>query len=759
MAPDDKLPPKPPIPPPLPSSMGRPSGPPPLPGAGASLPFKPQLPGLPAMGGAGMPPALPPFGRKPAPAPAAAEVDNSAAKTDRIKDEYEKKLADLEKKLQEEREKLLINQIKSREEEATAAKVEVSLKELQDRMRRDRREQESEESRSKLEKRAQDLEARLAQERETWVVTLKNQLGAREMQDKEVESHFSTRLQEMERRWLEEKANWQRIAMGKDDEIRTLRSLAEKLKGADTELSKVSAEKKIIEQRLMEVSAERAEAVARLQNAAEKEKEAIQLRADITLARQQAAMIQDRLERDLSSLRSSAREREERLLADQERLQRDLAGARQRFDLEKEAEIRRLRTEHEADVVGQKDAAARAQSELQRLRGVCGALERQSATSRAQLDDLKRAAADWEAAQERYKAEFIVLQRKWVEREKEIRAENVPLLQKAVEVEKVKLRAQAQEEINARAVKIAEQLRAENEGARVQAEARARIEMEGELAKRRQEIQAEFESGRIHAEAEQGRVRREWAQKDAAWSERLLAKESEVLAARSRADEAAGKLSREAELRSAVERRVLELEKSVQDGREEIGRLSSALRDAKHANVDDGTIARLKQEKAELERLTSAQSAQVQSTLEALEQTRLELGRESAALKVAQSAKELAEKALLSQRAEISRALQAQKGEYEKIVVERERAIREEAARIATEAVDRVRAETRDAATGASSQEIERVRAESAAEIEKLKGEIVAANSLSSLAATRIQELNTRLTECESRAAKGKEGA
>jgi chromosome segregation ATPase len=697
-----------------------------------------------------MPPGLPPFGRRSAAAAPAEE--GQSAKADRVKDEYEKKLADLEKKLQEEREKLLVNQLKSREEEATAAKVEISLKELQDRMRRDRREQEAEESRSKLEKRASELESRLAQERETWVTTLKNQLGAREMQEKEVESHFATRLQEMERRWLEEKANWQRIAMGKDDEIRTLRSLAEKLKGADTELSKTAAEKKILEQRLLEVSGERAEAVARLQNAAEKEKEAIQMRADLTLARQQGAMIQERLERDLSSLRSSAREREERLLADQERLQRDLAGARQRFDLEKEAEIRRLRAEHEADVVSHKDAAARAQSELQRLRGVAGALERQAASSRAQLEDLKRAAAEWEGAQERYKAEFIVLQRKWAEREKEIRAESIPELQKAVENEKIKLRAQAQEEINARAVKIAEQLRSENEAGRAQLEAKLRTEMEAELGRRRQEIQAEFEAGRVQAEAEQGRLRREWAQKDAAWSQRLLAKEGEVLAARSRADEAAGQLKRENEVRAAFERRVLDLEKTIQDGREQIGRLTAALRDSQ-SGADEAALARLKAEKGELERLSTAQAAQVQSALDALESTRAQLGRESAALKMAQSAKDAAEKALLAQRAEISRALQAQKAEYEKIVIERERSIREEAARIATEAVDRVREEAREAAAGASGQDAERVRAESASEIQRLKNEIENGHLLASQAASKIQEMSARLSEHETRAA------
>ena len=143
------------------------------------------------------------------------------------RDEYEKKLNDLEKRLQEEREKLLLAQLRSQEEQASSAKIEVGLKELQDKMRRDRRAQEAEEARLKLEKKAAELETRLAQERETWVVTLKNQLAARESQEKEVETHFAARFQEMERRWQEEKVGWQRAALAKDEEIRALRARGE----------------------------------------------------------------------------------------------------------------------------------------------------------------------------------------------------------------------------------------------------------------------------------------------------------------------------------------------------------------------------------------------------------------------------------------------------------------------------------------------------------------------------------------------------
>src|SRR6185312_6695055 len=412
-----------------------------------------------------------------------------------------------------------------------------------------------EENKLKLEKKAQELESRLAQERETWVATLKNQLGARESQEKEIESHFAMRLQEMERRWLEEKANWQKIAMVKDDEIRTLRSLAEKLKGADTELAKVASEKKILEERCMDLSKDRAEALARLQNASEREKESIQLRADLTLSRQSGAMVQERLERDLAGLRASAREREERLMADVERLQRDFATVKTRFDSEKEADLRRAKTEYDADLAQHKAAAERSNAELQRLRAVAGALERQAASGRAQLEELKRSAVEWERTQERYKAEFVVLQRKWIEREKEIRAEASAQSLQMLESEKTRLRIQAQDELNTRAAKIADQLRQENESEQRRLESKLRADLETELQARRNELQAEAEGERVQAEAEMGRLRRELANKDASWGERLLAKESDALSARGRADELAGRLSREEESRQAAERR------------------------------------------------------------------------------------------------------------------------------------------------------------------------------------------------------------
>jgi hypothetical protein len=723
---DDKFPPPPPLPPgrggapmppPLPSAAGRPPSPPPLP----SRPGAPALPPMPSFGAPPMsaPPAPPSFGAAPAQAPDRAKEREE--KIERMKDEFETKLEALEKKLGDEREKSLLMQLRSQEDTVTAAKVEVSLKEMQDKLRRDRRDQDADEAKLKLERRAQELEARLAQERETWVTTLKSQLASRETQDKEVETHFAVRLQEMERRWLEEKAQWQKTALAKDDEVRTLRALAEKLRGADTELVKSEGSRKLIEERLNEVLQERAEAVARLQGSVEREKEAIQLRADLTLTRQQGSLIQERLERDIASLRQSSREREERLMGDQERLQRDLATIKQTLEAQHEANLRRAKAENESELFKHRDAAEKATAELQRLRAVAGALERQGASSRAQLDELRRSAAAWEKTQERYKAEFVVLQRKWVEREKEVRAEATQASLQMVESEKTRLRIQAQDELNTRAAKIADQLRLENESEQKRLESRLRADLERELAERRQSIVAETDAARAMTEQELGRLRRELQQKDSSWGERMLAKESELIGQRSRADELAGKLSREEEARTAALRDKLEMEKQIEGLREQLGAQQSTLRAFQDRfSAAEADKFRLEAEKTELERLTSAQAAQVQGTQEAIESTRLQLARETQTGKILQNAREQAEKALAAQKAESARSLQMHKAELDRgLKFERDRADAAIAAAVRDrdDAIDKA-ARDRDAAIGAARSAAQAAVAEAKAEME-----------------------------------------
>ncbi|MBI5239277.1 MAG: hypothetical protein HY926_02295 [Elusimicrobia bacterium] len=610
------------------------------------------------------------------PAPPAIEPERPAGpSTEQI--EYEKKVAELEKRLAVEHEQLLLANLKSQQEAATAARVEVSIKELQEKLRRDRREAAAEEERRAGQMKVQELEARLAQERETWVVTLRNQMGAREAQEKEVEGHFGMRLQEMERRWLEEKAGWQKTVLTKDEEIRALRALAEKLKGADAELAKTAAEKKQLEARVAELMQERAEAAAKVAGATEKEKEAIQMRADLSLSRQQLAMVQERLERDLATLRASAREREERLLADHERLQRDLATVSERVRAEHEADLRRFKIEAGAEAARYKDAAERTAADMSRLRAVCGALERQLAATRAQADELKRQGVDWEKTQERFKAEFVVLQRKWVEREKEIRAEAAAQSAQMLEAEKARIKAAAQEEIGLRASRLAEQMEKDQEIELRRREAVLRTEIERGALERLEKSEAERQKARLALEAEGERLRGELVRRETEWGQKLLAKETELVGAQGQAADLGSRRERAEELRREDAARILEQDKALQTAREELGALRQELGEVKSRLDKESAQSQVLQgEKADLERLAAAQSAQVKAVEESLERLRGEVAREAnlgrmyaaerdkAAAEVARQAQEMSklQEASRAQAEELRRELEAEKG-------------------------------------------------------------------------------------------------
>ena len=453
-------------------------------------------------------------------------------------------------------------------------------------------------------------------------------------------------------------------------------------------------------------------------------------------------------------------------MADQERLQRDLGSVKQNLEAQHEANLRRAKAENEAEMFKHKDLAEKSTAELQRLRAVAGALERQGASSRAQLDELRRAAVSWEKTQERYKAEFVVLQRKWVEREKEVRAEATQSSLQMVESEKMRLRIQAQDELNQRAAKIADQLRLENESEQKRLESRLRADLERELAERRQAMIAETDAARAQAEQELGRLRRELQQKDSSWGERMLAKESELIGQRSRADELAGKLSREEEARTSSLRDKLEVEKQLEGLREQLGAQQTSLRAFQdRLAASEADKFRLESEKIELERLTTAQAAQVQGTQEAIESTRLQLARETQSGKIVQNAREQAEKTLAAQRSEMARSLQAQKADFDRVLqMEKDRAD----AAVAKAALDRdeaVHAAQAQAQSVISEGEVRiaksmlelsesaageraRLRAESAQMNETL--ELRAAELQSNVDAARIEiaDLSGKLEEC-----------
>ncbi|HBL15860.1 MAG: hypothetical protein A2X36_08750 [Elusimicrobia bacterium GWA2_69_24] len=513
----------------------------------------------------------------------------------------DRKIAELERKLREEREKVLLSSLKSQEEKTVAARVENSIKEMQDKLRQQRRESEYEETRLKLEAKVQEMENRLAQERETWVGALKGQMQSREGQDREIESHFTMRIQEMERRWLEEKAHWQRIISAKEEEARRLSSAAERLQGLQSEFDRLTHEKKFTDQRLAETEAVRAELDAKVRGAADREREFYQLKSELERARDQLQMHQAKFEHDIAAMRTSSKEREERLLADNERLQNELLTVSQRVRGEYETELKRQKSEHETELKKSQVQGELATAALQRMRAVGGALERQVASLRMQAEESKKLKEEVQRVNERYKAEFLVLQRKWQDRETEIRKAAEENAAKKFDADKTKLKLLAQEEIQKRVGLLQEQLRKELSAEVVERERAIRAEMERELAERARKTDAELE--RKGAEA---------ARKETQWQDKLLSRESELLSARSGLDEAKGRLARLEDARSQASREKLEYEKTLAGERERLRVLDSLAAEFKtKLDIEERRGRQLGDEKASLERLKHAYEEQL----------------------------------------------------------------------------------------------------------------------------------------------------
>ncbi len=346
--------------PPVPPNMG---SKPPLPGAGGPVPLpKPQMP---RMGGFPLPGAAQP-----------AAQNNEADKMKEDKEKLEKKILEMENTISKEKEKALLATLKSQQDETLSSKVESSLKDIQDKLRRDRHDQEVEEERLTFKAKVQELENKLVQERETWMHTLKNQMQERESQSGDVETHFIYRLQEMERRWLDEKAEWQKKLMSRDEEIIKFKGNTEKLRELEDESREINFEKGILEKEMSKMreeisrlererASERGSVEAYIKNIPEKEKEIANFKAELSI-------IKMREEKTLMEFKH----REEKLLSDMERLQKDIGSVADRKNQEKEEELKNSREKHEkfleekehalAHVTGEK---IRTVSELVKLRG------------------------------------------------------------------------------------------------------------------------------------------------------------------------------------------------------------------------------------------------------------------------------------------------------------------------------------------------------------------------------------------------------
>lgn len=387
---DDKKPPK---MPPLPPGMLKPNMPPAPPGGKPPLP---SMPSMPPMQQAPFP-ALPQgMGQQqyqqPAPPQAPVKDDAEERRLAEEKARLEKKIGDMEKLLSAEKEKALLATLKNQQDEALSSRVESSLKDIQDKMRRDRRDHEVEEERLTLKSKIKELENRLAQERETWMGTLKDQMAERETQGRDVEGHFIYRLQEMERRWLDEKAQWQKEISTREDAIRSLKSSAEKLRDVEDEYRKISLEKSMAEREISKMrddlaraEREKASVEAYIKMIPEKEREIADLRSENVSLRARE-----------ENYRLEGKHRDEKNIAEIGRLQAEIGTLSDRKNTEKNEALRKEQERYEAqlqekdktiaDISGEK---VRAISELMKIKGFVSRVQAINAVLEKERGQLK----------------------------------------------------------------------------------------------------------------------------------------------------------------------------------------------------------------------------------------------------------------------------------------------------------------------------------------------------------------------------------
>jgi len=369
--------------PPLPPGFMKPAmpmQPPPFPGAAG----KPGLP--PFLGGGTSAPSLPQPQGLPSPAPFPAQPpsrDSSADESGRMreeKDKLEKKIAEMEKVVSQEKEKALLAALKNQQDEALSSRVESSLKDIQEKLRRDRHEQEVQEERMALKAKVKELEARLVSERETWMQTLKTQMQERETQSKDVEGHFIYRLQEMERRWLDEKAQWQKEIALKEDEARALKHGAERQKELEDELRRSALEKEMqaketskLREEIAKLERDKASVESYIKNMPEREREFSDLKVENAVLRAREEKARDEIKLAEERFRRDA----EAMQKEIGRLQSDIGTLSDRKNAEKDEEIRKAQARHQAEIQEKEKTLAeisgekiRAISELLKLKGL-----------------------------------------------------------------------------------------------------------------------------------------------------------------------------------------------------------------------------------------------------------------------------------------------------------------------------------------------------------------------------------------------------
>lgn len=307
---DDPNPKKFPPPPLLPGGIKRPPMPlkvPPPPSSVKSLPPPGGM--IPAIGRAPGLTGATPAGFEAAASQTMAErvkkMEEQSRELEESKRRLERALSEMELKLKEEKEKALSQAIKAREEESLSLKMEQALKEMQEKSRRDRREQELEEARQRAEEKVKDLDRRLNEEREAWVINLKKQMELRDSETKQVESQIEVRFRDLERRWLEEKSMLTQALKSKEDEIAQLRATLPDIQTQSRRAQEDAAHTIELARNKFEQELEtKQEAVLReKRNLAEKldlrERELISLKAQLAMIDSQVRAAQDASQRHL----------------------------------------------------------------------------------------------------------------------------------------------------------------------------------------------------------------------------------------------------------------------------------------------------------------------------------------------------------------------------------------------------------------------------------------------------------------------------
>jgi hypothetical protein len=340
------------------------------------------------------------------------EMEKRFQEQEASKISLESQLAEIGKELKEEHEKVILQSLKAKEEEALSSRVEQQIREMQDKLRRDKHEQELLESRGKAENQLKDLERRLAEERESWMAALKNQLKERELIEQDVEQNLSRKLREVEQRYQDEKIQWMTSLRTKDEELTQLRRQNQQ----EVERLKETIEEK---DELME---EMRETAAEQHHAFEREAQAEmrtlqgqldnQMRENGTM-RAQMALLQTQLQQ-AESHRLEERTRAQHQL---QRLEEDTLEARKRLEAQA--------AQHEEEL--KREYIRRDQERAQHWDGV-------AAQIRAEKEALKNTLLGREEEMSRLQVE-LAEQRRLLETERSLRTLEVEKIRKSAHEE------------------------------------------------------------------------------------------------------------------------------------------------------------------------------------------------------------------------------------------------------------------------------------------------------------------------------------